>query len=212
MKKNHVIAAMLCVATVLSGCSTMGTKSNNLLGNSTTTSTLTSAGTSVLGTLLTTLLGNTTSQNSIVGTWTYSKPKVAFESENVLAQIGSSVASSKIENTLEQQLKRVGFSAGKTSMTFKSDGTCIMNFGTKSYSGTYTYNTQTGRMTINGALGVSSISPYVSVMGNELYMLFDADKILGLCTKLGSISSQTNTLSNLLSSYNGLKLGWTMAK
>ena len=140
-----------------------------------------------------------------------SKPKIAFESESILAQLGSTVASSKLESTLDAQLKKIGFTTGKTSITFKADGTCSMNLGSKTYPGTYSYNTSTGVMTIQGALGVATISPYVSVMGSELYMLFESDKLLSVMTSVSGVA-KTNVLSNLLGSYNGLKLGWTMTR
>jgi len=177
MKKQLYLSALLCTSLVLSSCGlgTTGQTSSGLVGaNNTTTSVLSSTGSTVVGTLLSTLLGNTTSQNSIVGTWTYSAPKIAFESQNILAQIGSSVASSKLESTLDSQLKKIGFSAGKTSITFANDGTCKMLIGSRTYAGTYMYNSSTGVMTINGALGLATVSPYVSVMGTEMYMLLNS--------------------------------------
>lgn len=215
MKRNYFLAATLCAALMLSSCFGSSASTGNLLSGTntgTTTSVLTSAGTSVLGTLLTTLLGNKTTQNSIVGTWTYSAPKVAFESENILAKIGSSVASSKIESTLGNQLKKIGFQAGKTTLTFAKDGTCTMTRSGKTLNGTYSYDTNSGKMTIQGALGLASISLYVSVVGNEMYMLFDADKILSIMTSLSSATSATSTFGNLLGNYSGLKLGWTMTR
>ena len=53
-----------------------------------------------------------------------------------------------------------------------------------------------------------------AVKNGELYMLHDADNLLSLATKLSSSSKNTtlSTLSTLLGSYSGLKLGWTMKK
>ena len=212
MKKNFSFAVIM-ISLVLSGCTTLGTGNTGTATttSNTQTSVLTSAGTSVLGTLLTTLLGNTTSQSTIVGTWTYSSPKVTFKSESVLAQIGSSVASSKIESTLGSQLSKLGFQQGKTTLTFASDGSCQMVRNGKTFPGTYSYNTSTGVMTIQGALGVTTINPYVSVVGNELYMMFEADKLLSVMTTVSS-ATKTSTITNLLGNYNGLQLGWTMVR
>ncbi len=214
MKRNLFLSALLGASLVFSGCGigTTGTLPSGTTTNNATTSVLTSAGTTVLGTLMSTLLGNTTSKNSIVGTWTYAKPKVAFESENILAQIGASVASDKIESTLGNQLKRIGMQAGKTSITFNSDGTCAMTRNGKSFPGTYSYDTSSGVMTIQGAFGLTTVRPYVSVVGTELYMLFDSSKLLSVMNGLMSSTSYTNTLSSLLGNYNGLKLGWTMTR
>ena len=213
MKKLNAYLLVACASAVLSGCG-LGTTGSPIAGgtlNNTTTSTLSSTGTTVIGTLMSTLLGNTTSKNTIVGTWVYSKPKVAFESENILAQLGSAVASSKLESTLDKQLKKIGFTSGKTTFVFQNDGTCVVTMGTRSIPGTYTYNSKTGQMTIKGALGMSSVTPYVSVMGNEMYVMFEADKLLSVMGAVSSVA-KTTTLSNLLGNYNGVKLGWTLVR
>lgn len=175
------------------------------------TSVVGQGGQNVVGTLLGSLLGNMTTQNAIVGTWTYSQPKVTFKSESILAQVGSSIASSKIEQTLGSQLEKIGFQAGKTTMTFLADGTCQMVRSGKTLPGTYTYDRQSGVMTIQGTFGVTKVSPYVSVMGNEMYMLFEADKLLSVMTAISSVA-KTSVLSNLLGNYSGLQLGWTMTR
>lgn len=218
MKKTFILA-MAAVATLsLTGCGSMGQSmttsalTGNAASGSNTTSSLASMGTGVLGTVLTSLLGNKTTQNSIVGTWTYNSPKVVFESDNILAKLGSSVASSKIEEQLGSMLGKVGFKAGVTGMTFSKDGSCSLNLSNKSLPGTYTYNTSTNVMTVTGAFGKASISPTVSVTGNQMYMVFEADKLLSMVTSLAGATSTTSTLGSLLKNYNGLKLGWTMTK
>ena len=221
MKKNLILASLLSLTVVLSGCSMLGGNSGGLFGGnsgsvlgdaSNSNSTLANAGSGILGGILGSLLGNsTTNANTIAGTWIYSQPKVTFKSESVLAQIGSSVASSKIESTLDSQLKKLGFEAGKTTLAFDNQGNCQMIRGGKSYNGTYVYDKSTGQMTIQGALGVASVSPYVTVMGNQMYMLFEADKLLSVFGALSSVA-KTSALSSILSNYNGLQLGWAMAR
>lgn len=221
MKKNLILASVLSLSVLLSGCGMMGGNAGSLQGNNiggilgnagNANSTLANAGTGILGGILSSILGNsTTNANTIAGTWVYSQPKVTFKSENVLAQIGSSVASSKIESTLDAQLKKLGFQAGKTTLAFDNQGNCQMVRGGKAYNGTYTYSQQTGQMTIQGALGVASVTPYVTVMGNQMYVLFEADKLLSVFGALSSVA-KTSALSSILSSYNGLQLGWTMVR
>ncbi|MDY5329075.1 MAG: DUF4923 family protein, partial [Bacteroidaceae bacterium] len=169
-------------------------------------------GSSLLGSVLGNLLGTTTSESSLVGTWTYAAPKVVFESENILAKLGGAAVSSKVESTLSTYLQKIGLKAGKSQLTLKEDNTCTFNYHGKTVSGTYTYDSSSTKMTIQGALGVSSMTCTVTVSGNELYMLFDADKLLSVMTGLGSTVSSTSTISSLLKNYNGLKLGWTMKK
>ena len=76
--------------------------------------------------------------------------------------------------------------------------------------GTYVYDASSNKMTLNGVLGVGQMTCTVSVQGNQLYMLFDADKLLSVASSLSSKS--TSTLGSLISSYSGLKLGWAMTK
>ena len=129
MKKNFSILTVLLVSILFTSCKAFNyqkdTKtdassllSNALAGNTSQTTT------DLLGRVLSYLLfGNTINEENIIGTWTYSSPKVIFESENILAKIGSDIASDKIEKTLGEQLSRVGFAQGKTTLTFNKDNT-----------------------------------------------------------------------------------------
>lgn len=207
MKKIRSFAAIVAASLTLASCGfgTTGTTTTN-----TDTSALQQTGAGVLGTLLGTLLGNTTSQQSLVGTWTYYGPKVVFESENILSQLGGQVVSSNLESKLGTQLQKMGFSAGKSKLVLNSDNSCTLALGTKSWPGTYVYDSSSHKLTMTGVLGLAQLTCTVSVQGNQLYMLFEADKLLSVATSLSSKSS--STLSSLLNSYSGLKLGWTMTK
>lgn len=197
----------------LGGTSHMGTGTTGSLAGGLLGSALTgNSGTGLLGNVLTNLLGTKTSESSLVGTWTYSAPKVVFESESVLAKLGGAVASNKVESTLSKYLKKMGMTAGKSQLTLNKDKTCTFTYNGKTVNGTYAYDTNTSKMTITGALGVSTMTCTATVSGNELHMLFDADKLLTVMTGLGSSISQTSTISSLLQNYNGMKLGWTMTR
>ncbi|MCF0199458.1 MAG: DUF4923 family protein [Bacteroidaceae bacterium] len=199
-------------STGTTGSNILGSLAQGALGASTNNSGLANLGSGILGGVLSNLLGTKTNVNTIYGTWVYAQPKVTFESENVLAKIGSSVASTKIESTLQNQLDKMGFTVGKTTMTFNQDGTCVMNIGGKNTTGKYTYNQSAGTMTLSGALGMTNVTCYVSVVGGQMYMLFDSSKLLSIATGLSSKTSATSSLSSILGNYNGLKLGWTMNK
>ena len=212
MKKLHSFAAIVAVSLTLSSCGLggLGTTGTTTNTGTSTTDILGATGTGLLGTVLSSILGNTTNQQSLVGTWTYYGPKVVFESENILSQIGGQVVSSNLEQKLGTQLQKMGFTAGKSSLVLNSDNTCTLTLGTKSLPGTYTYDSSTNKMTLTGVLGVGQMTCTVSVQSGQLLMLFDADKLLAVATSLSSKS--TSTLSSLLQSYSGLKLGWAMSK
>lgn len=113
---------------------------------------------------------------------------------------------------LSKQLDKVGLSAGKSTLELKSDKTYTFTMGKKTYNGTYTYDAATSKLVLQGAMGLSTINCTATVKGNELYMLFEADKLLTFATGIAGASSNLSTLSTLLKAYNGLKLGWTMKR
>lgn len=205
MKKLRSFAAIVAASLTLASCG-LGTTATT----TDSTAVLQQTGTDILGTLLGSLLGNTTTQQSLAGTWTYYGPKVVFESENILSQLGGQVVSSNLESKLGTQLNKMGFSAGKSKLVLNTDNSCNLALGSKGWPGTYVYDANTNKMTLTGVLGMAQLTCTVSVQGNQLYMLFDADKLLSVATSLSSKSA--STLSSLLGSYSGLKLGWVMTR
>jgi len=219
MKKIRSFAAIVAASLTIASCG-LGTTGQTTTTTDATSSalggllgggTLQQSGTDILGTVLGSLLGGTTSRQSLTGTWTYSGPKLVFESENILSQLGGQVLSSNLEQKLGTQLEKMGFKAGKSALVLNSDGSCSLALGNRSLPGTYTYDPGTNKMTLNGVLGVGQMTCTVSVQGNQLYMLFDADKLLSVASALGS-SKSTGTLGTLINSYTGLKLGWAMTR
>lgn len=206
MKKIKTFAAIVAASLTLASCG-LGTTGTTTTDNN---SSIQQVGGDILGTILGSLLGGTTSQQSLIGTWTYYGPKVVFESENILSQLGGQVVSSNLEQKLGTQLSKMGFSAGKSTLVLNNDGSCTLTLGKRALTGTYAYDNSTNKLTLTSVLGVGQMTCTVSVQGNQLYMLFDADKLLSVATSLSSKS--TSTLSSLLQSYTGLKLGWAMTK
>lgn len=214
MKTIRSFAAVLAASLSLASCG-LGTTGST--ATSTTAATgnvlegvIGQSGGGLLGTVLSSILGGTTSQQTLTGTWTYSGPKVVFESENILSQIGGQVVSNNLEQKLGTQLQKLGFTPGSSTLVLNSDNSCTLALGNKSWPGTYTYDASTNKMTLTGVLGLASLSCTVSVQGGQLLMLFEADKLLSVAT---SISAKTaGSLSSILQSYTGLKLGWVMTK
>ena len=210
MKKTFILCSALCAMMALTGCGAGTTK------NATTSQLLQSLNNtnvqSTLTNVISELLKTKTSEADINGTWTYAEPKIVFESDNILNQLGASVASSKLESMLSKQLEKIGLSEGKSTLELKSDKTYNFTMGKKTYSGTYTYDAASSKLVLQGSLGLSTLNCTATVKGNELYMLFEADKLLTFATGIAGTSSTLSTLSTLLKSYNGLKLGWTMKR
>lgn len=218
MRKGLSILSVLLVIVLLSSCKAYNyqkntkTDASSLLDNALSGNTSQTT-TDLLGRVLSYILyGNTIDQDNIIGTWTYASPKVIFESENILAKIGSDIASDKIEKTLGDQLQRIGFTQGKTNLTFNKDNTCSFTYGNRTYSGTYKFDTSANKLTVTGALGVGTVKCTACKNGNELYLLFDSNKVLSILTALSNSPVGNSTASSVLGNYKGLKLGWSMTK
>ena len=218
MKRNLSILSLVLFSIVLSSCQAFNyqkdtkTDASSLLDNALAGNTSQTT-TDLLGRVLSYLLyGNTISQDNIIGTWTYSSPKVIFESENILAKLGSDIASDKIEQTLGDQLSRIGFAKGKTTLTFNKDNTCSFTYGSRTYPGTYKFDASANRLTITDAFGVGNVKCTACKNGNELYLLFDSNKVLSVLNTLSNSSLGNATAASVMGNYKGLKLGWSMTK
>ena len=209
MKALKSFAAIVAASLTLASCG-LGTTGNTTTQNSGILGgdVLTQTGTGILGTILGNILGGATTQQSLVGNWTYAGPKLVFESENILSQLGGQVLSNNLEQKLGTYLEKMGFKAGKTVLTFANDGNCSLALGSKSLTGTYTYDPSTNKLTLTGMFVTGQLPCTVTVQNGQLLMLFDADKLLTIATSVGSKGS--SSIGSLLSSYSGLKLGWAM--
>lgn len=212
MKIFGKMAAIVAASLSLASCGAGATSAllNSAQANPNTTAALQQTGAAMVGSLLSNILGATTTQQSLVGTWTYEGPKVVFESENILSQLGGQVVSNNLEQKFGAQLTKLGFSASKFHLTLNGDNTCQLTFGSKTYPGTYTYDADTHKLVMTGAFGMGQLSCTASIQLGKLLLLFEADKLLSVATAVSAKGG--NTLSSLISNYKGLKLGWSMTK
>lgn len=219
MKKFKSFAAIIAASLTLASCGlgTTGTTTQRT-GTAAQTDALGAIlggaigqnGTGILGTILGNILNGATTQQSLVGSWTYAGPKLVFESENILSQIGGQVLSNNLEQKLGTYLEKMGFKAGKSVLTFANDGKCSLVLGSKTMPGTYTYDPGSNKLTLTGVFLTGQLPCTVTVQNGQLLMLFDADKLLSIATAVGAKGS--SSLGSLLGSYSGLKLGWAMTR
>lgn len=218
MRKNTILAACLAACLGLGSCGFGNTSTTNSTGaaaGSILGAILGTDGTStsVLGSILDGLLGGgALSQQSLIGTWTYSAPKVAFESENLLAKAGGTIAANKVEQTLSSYLSKVGITPGVSTFTFNQDGTYTITTKKKTIStGNYVLDATNKTIQMTGMLGLASINCSIGSSNNNVYLMFKADKLLAGTNALASILGQ-GTLSSLLGNYSGMQVGFTLAK
>ena len=136
MKKSKILMAFIAVVLFMAPQESSAQSLLQKLGGA--VSSLTSSGSSsssTSGNLVQTvanLLGTIAlHSDSLQGTWVYSQPCVAFESENVLTSLGGVAASAKVESTLKSLLQKAGFTEGKVTLTFNADSTGVITCGSR---------------------------------------------------------------------------------
>ena len=183
----------------------------NILGGITGSSSTAKTATDILGNLLGT---SKLTEKSLAGTWTYTQPCVAFESESVLSNIGGSVASSKIEEKMKKALSKAGIKEGKCTITFNTDKTFSMTVGKKTLSGTFEVNNSDLLLTFKSPN--KTIKTNAKINLSTLQIAMNADKMLEIvntiATKASAYSTQMASISTLLNQYKGMYLGMKFNK
>lgn len=160
---------------------------------------------------------STVNESSIVGTWKYSSPSCKFESDNLLAKAGGTVASSKVEEELTSACNKLNITSDNTSFTFNSDGTYSQSIAGKKSSGTYTFDTDNMSVALTGSLGFS-MTAYVSFSGSTMTLVYDADRVLELAKGIASVASKfmdsslLTIFSSVSDNYEGMQLGFKLQK
>lgn len=166
----------------------------------------------------TTGLSTPLNAKSINGKWEYTAPAVQLEGDNALKNAAASVAAGEIEKKIDDMCEKVGIRAGAFSITFEEDSHFVMTLKGKDLKGTYTLDDEAKTATLDFSNGrefaLTTVNAHVVLLGDELNLLFQADKLLDLLGKLSSWSSNTTlqAANNLLEQYDGLRFGFGFKK
>ena len=206
MKKARLfLAGLACLA--LAGCGTMANGSGsgilgNVLGNGQS-----------LGNIIISVIGlDKPSQAELIGTWYYQQPGVAFTTENLLAKAGGEVAANKIREELNTYYKQFGVSAANTIIQFNQDNTFTAKVLGKTIAGQYTYDQATCQITLKTLL--FTMPAYAKRTVNGMSVLFESKKLLTVLQTVAAVSGNTTlqTIGDLSTNYNGVRLGFDMKK
>lgn len=217
MKRAMKCMAMLLLA--MAGSLRADAQLKNILKNvaseAVSSATGSSAAGDVLNGLTSKLLGtDKLNAQNLHGTWTYSEPCVAFESENLLTSVGSSLASKKVETALAKQVKRLGLTAGKMSLTLNADSTGTVTFNGKKVEVNWSVNETD--LILSFPLTQKSVHMNAKLSGSTLQLAMSADKLLTLFTaiteKASTVSSTLGTLNSLVKNVKGMHVGLTFKK
>ena len=156
-----------------------------------------------------------TTEFSVIGTWAYKSPACKLENDdaNILSSAGGSVMATTVEGSLTKVYDKLGFD--KCIFTFAEDGTYTTAMGKIKGKGTYTFNSEDKTITFKTRLGVK-FTAKVSVTGSSMALTFKADKLLTAIKAItgiaGNITQYAGVLSSLADKYDGLSLGFELAK
>lgn len=198
MKKIMIgLVAGVCVLTT--SCGNMG----QVLSAMTNGTGVVNAITSVIGL-------DKVSAQTLIGTWQYRNPGCAFTSENLLAKAGGEVAAVQIEEKLLPYYQQVGISANNTMITFNQDGTFSSRICGTPFSGRYTFDEATQKITLKGLL--LTVNCYTKREMNGISILFEGKKLLSLLQTLAAFSGNQNleTVSEISKNYDGVRVGFDM--
>ena len=200
MKKVMLgLVALACIA--MTSCGNM----NQVLSAMTNGTGVVNAISSVIG------LDKVKAQD-LTATWKYSGPGCAFTSENLLAKAGGEVAAVQIEEKIKPYFQQVGLSASNTFITFNEDGTFSSKIAGTPFSGNYTFDDATQKITMKGLL--LSINCYAKKETNGISILFEAKKLLTILQTMSAMSGSKDlqTLGDLSKNYDGVRIGFDMKR
>lgn len=199
LKTTLVACALLVTAGVVATSCGAGT----LLQTIGSGGTLANAFTSVIGL-------DKVSKRGLVGTWKYDGPGCAFTSKNLLAKAGGEVAATKIEQELAPYFQKTGLTAQNTYVTFNENGTFKCSVGGTAFSGNWTLDESTAKVTMKGLL--LSINCYAKREYGGIALLFESKKLLNVLQVLAAMSGNDTVqkVGELSKNYDGVRLGFDM--
>ena len=169
---------------------------------------------SILSGVAKAVVGNkATTASSIIGPWTYSGPECQFESENLLAKAGGEMAAKEVEEKMIAVYNKVGMN--NIRYTFNEDGTYSYQMKKRTVTGSYVFDDAAKTITMTGKLGLKTVA-YVTVTGNDMSMVFKADKLMSILKTITGAASKVNstaaTINSVAEAYDGLMLGFELKK
>lgn len=156
--------------------------------------------------------GGKATEYMMTGTWEYAAPGVRLESNNQLTSLAGNAVVTGIENKLQSAYSLVGIKPGSYKLTLNDDKTFSMVIGSRNLAGTYTYNNETHALVLQFStklMKLSTLTGYAHINGDKLDVVFDCSKLVNFLSALGSKVSVLNGISQLVSKYDGVLVGFT---
>ncbi|MBR3481231.1 MAG: DUF4923 family protein [Prevotella sp.] len=194
---------MATVVLVLSGCMSGQSGLSGILGTVTNGETI--------GNVITSVLGLTkVTQRDILGTWKYYQPGCAFTSEQLLKKAGGEVVAAEIKTKVKPYYDKAGVSSSNTQITFSEDGKFSAIVAGRQFSGTYTYDEASAKISMKTLL--FTVNCYAKKNAGSMGFLFEASKLLNVLQMLSALSgsSDLSAIGDLAKQYDGVRIGFDM--
>lgn len=210
---SFLVAGAACL--LAASCGTVGAGSasssagddvlNGVIGVLNNANTIGDAISSVIG-------SNKLTKSQLYGTWKYNGPGCAFTSNSALAKAGGEVVASQIKAKLKEDYNKVGFTSRNTQITFNKDNTFTAYVDGKKFSGNYTYDESSNALRLTGLL--LSLNGYATRNSQGVAILFESKKLLTLIQTMATMSGNAtlSSIGEISKNYNGVRLGFDMAK
>lgn len=180
----------------------------------------------VASTAINKLTGGELTAKTIIGTWNYSQPGVKLSSDNTLSELTAAAATTSIQGKIAPFYEKVGIKPGVCKFVLNEDGTFSSTFGQRTFSGTYTFDPKTNALSLKyggtkpstiaeteaSLFNLGAIPAYAYLNGEKLQIVFPMDKLLNVVTTLGSSVESLSLITELLKSYDSIKIGFEFSK
>lgn len=154
----------------------------------------------------------------LAGTWRYSAPACKFESDDLLKSAGGEVVASTLKDKLATYYEKAGITSSRVSFSF-ADTTMVLNYGSAKLNGYIVKDEPSGKFVVTftlvgGYIPVMVMDADITKSGNTMEILFNVEKLVDVMTTIASKtqSSTLQTISNLLSEYDGVLMGFELTK
>jgi hypothetical protein len=152
--------------------------------------------------------------SDLAGVWTVDGSAVSFKSESLLQKAGGIATASALEAKIDPYFTKYGFTGG--TITIQSDGTVQMVLKKLTLNGTITKQSD-GNFTLSFTVlgrSISSLTTYITKTSTTMDIMFEGKKLQSLISTVGSLSgiSTVKTLTSLLTSYDGMYVGFGTTK
>lgn len=161
--------------------------------------------------------GNTQAVD-ITGTWKYTGSAIALSSDNVLANVAGTAASTTAQNKVDSYLQMIGLTPGSMTFTFNEDLTFVIYVRNVPISGTWKTldDGNNIQLQFGKTLKYFSITGAMKKTATGCQILFEGSKYLKFIKTLLNFASSQSTaigaVSGLAGNYSGMKIGWSLAR